>query len=509
MSIASHARMLLLGACLALNAHAGGDASDAFLADSMNLTVAKGALASDTVLSWSGGPAPYWIHRANSASSVLAPANLITMTSSSSYTDSGSPAPGGAFFFQVVNQWPLTLNLSGPGGITRGGTAACNPSCPETTWHDNATVVTLVATPVNASGYYFSSWGGACSGSSHTCNVTMTQAQSVTANFIPIVNNLAFVSSVNFAMTLGGAAAYDAQCNTLANAAGINNAAGNAYVAWISDGGSNAVIRLGASARGWVRMDGKPFTDTQSGLLSANVVYHPLRLDETGADTGARIVMTGTTQTGATGSHCSNWTSTGNMTIGDAAWGPIGWTARGSISCAPARIYCLMKTMTQPVTVTPEAGKRIYLSSAITPGVGGLPAFDNRCTSDKPAGTGTVRALIATSSTSALSRLIPGQRYVRPDGVFVASTADLGTGALLTSGIWQDGSGAYIANQLAWTGASSPSAVGTTATTCNSWASSSGSAITGVDNTTDTQWWNFTPGTSCSSTFVRVYCVEQ
>jgi uncharacterized repeat protein (TIGR02543 family) len=501
--------MILLAAGLALTAHAGGDASDIFLADSMNLTVAKGALASDTVLSWSGGPAPYWVHRANTASNVLVPANLITSTSSSSYSDSGSPAPGGAFFFQVVNQWPLTLDKSGPGAITRGGASACNPSCPETTWHDNGTVVTLVATPVNASGYYFSGWSGACSGPSHTCNVTMTQARSVTANFSPIVSNLAFVSSTAFAANLGGTAPYDAQCNTLATAAGINNVTSSAFIAWLSDLNSNAKLRLGATTRGWIRLDGKPFADTQLSLFTNSVLYHPLRLDESGFDAGSQPVMTGTLADGSTGNSCSNWTGSGNQTTGNSAFGPGGWTNWGGIACSTtARIYCLMKTSTAALTLTPEAGKRIYLSSAVTPG-GGLPAFDNRCATDKPPGTGTVRALVATSSASALSRLLPGQRYVRPDGVFVASTADLSSGALLTSGIWQDGAGAYLANQAVWTGATSPGVFGTAATTCNSWVSSSGSAITGLDHTTDMQWWNYSASTSCSSTFVRLYCVEQ
>lgn len=515
MSTATYSRLLLWSACLALTARAsfagdgwGPDAVDAFLADSMNLNVAKGALASDTVLSWSGGPAPYWVHRANSASGVLVPANLITMTSSSSYIDSGSPAPGAVFFFQVVNQWPLTLNRSGPGGITRGGSAACNPSCPETTWHDNASIVTLVATPVNASGYYFSGWSGACSGSSHTCTVTMTQARSVTATFIPIMSNLAFVSSTTFAANQGGATAYDAQCNALATAAGINNFTNNAFIAWLSDANSNAKIRLGGSTRGWIRLDGKPFADTQAGLFTNNVLYHPLRLDESGVDAGNQLVMTGTTETGGTGSHCGNWTGAGSMTYGTAAFGPVGWTNRGTIACSsPQRIYCFMKTGTAALTITPQSGKRIYLSTPVNSG-SGVAAFDTRCALDKPAGAGAVKALVATSSTAASSLLIPAQNYVRPDGISVGTGALLAGGGLLSSGIWQDGLGVYQPGPAVRTGAATPSTIGTNASTCSNWNSTVGNVIFGYATTTDPQWWNYPPGDLCS-TALRLYCIEQ
>ena len=100
-------------------------------------------------------------------------------------------------------------------------------------------------------------------------------------------------ASATFATTLGGAQLYDSQCNSLATAAGINDVTGNAFVAWMSDATSNARARLGASARGWVRMDGRPFADTQSDLFSNNVVFHPIRLDENGTDPGRQLVLTG------------------------------------------------------------------------------------------------------------------------------------------------------------------------------------------------------------------------
>ncbi len=62
---------------------------------------------------------------------------------------------------------------SSPGGIN------CGSDCAEN--YANGSNVTLTATP--NSGYVFSSWSGACSGSSSSCVVNMNAAKSVTATF--------------------------------------------------------------------------------------------------------------------------------------------------------------------------------------------------------------------------------------------------------------------------------------------------------------------------------------
>ena len=61
---------------------------------------------------------------------------------------------------------------STPAGINCGGTCLAN--------YDHGTSVTLTASP--SSGFTFSGWSGACSGTG-TCTVSMTQARSVTATF--------------------------------------------------------------------------------------------------------------------------------------------------------------------------------------------------------------------------------------------------------------------------------------------------------------------------------------
>ncbi len=105
-------------------------------------------------------------------------------------------------FFTEIPQYTLTVNTSGPGTVTLdppGGT------------YYRDTVVTL--TPVPASGYVFSSWSGACSGTGE-CSVTMDAPKTVTANFVaapwPTVDGAASsgtgaptASSVSFSHTAG------------------------------------------------------------------------------------------------------------------------------------------------------------------------------------------------------------------------------------------------------------------------------------------------------------------
>jgi len=411
-----------------------------------------------------------------------------------------------------VGQWPLSIDVDGSGAVTRDGAPVCVGPCPEIHGYADGVVVALVATPQNNSNHFFSGWSGACAGSMRSCTVTMTQARSVTATFSPMTNNLAFVSAAAIPPTLASTTAYDTQCNTLATAAGLNNATNNAYIAWISTPLNTPPARLGPSAQGWVRVDGKPFATTQASLLTNGVVYHPLRIDEYGADVGSRLVMTGTTNGGSvTGNTCLNWTSNSgavSTTSGNAARGSGGWSGPTSSACsAPASIYCLMKTKTATLIVTPETGKRIYLSGAYTPAVGTPP--DQRCSLDKPIGLGTVKALVATTTASAASVLSPTQRYVRMDGVFIGTGAELAAGGLLTSGMWETGAGLYAGDeQAAWTGAATPTALGTSATTCANWLSTATTGLIGRVASTDAAWWNV-GSQSCSANNIRLYCVEQ
>src|SRR5581483_5997694 len=76
---------------------------------------------------------------------------------------------------------PLTVSVSGPGTVTGSGINCGNGGTTCTASPASGATVTLTATP--ASGATFQGWGGACSGNSRTCSLTMTAANSVTATF--------------------------------------------------------------------------------------------------------------------------------------------------------------------------------------------------------------------------------------------------------------------------------------------------------------------------------------
>jgi hypothetical protein len=86
----------------------------------------------------------------------------------------------------VAGVAPYTLNVTanpGPGGRITGTGIDCGADCSEAV----AANSTVLLTAVPASSYWrFNGWGGACSGTSTTCNVTVSSnPTSVTASFVP------------------------------------------------------------------------------------------------------------------------------------------------------------------------------------------------------------------------------------------------------------------------------------------------------------------------------------
>jgi hypothetical protein len=88
---------------------------------------------------------------------------------------------------QSLGTFALNVNASGAGSgsVNTGGIdcqragGATSGTC--SAGHGSASHVTLTATP--APGSLFTAWGGACSGATPTCTVTMDAAKSVSANF--------------------------------------------------------------------------------------------------------------------------------------------------------------------------------------------------------------------------------------------------------------------------------------------------------------------------------------
>jgi hypothetical protein len=353
--------------------------------------------------------------------------------------------------------------------------------------------------------------------------VTVTADRTVTATFSPMTNNLIFASSESFASNLGGVAAYDAQCNRVASAAGINNSQGNGYLAFMSDSISPLQDRIPSGVQGWIRLDGRPFTTTLNALFNSNTVLNPVLFDERGnqsTNTGDEL-WTGLNSDGTVASTCADWTAgaAGGAQTGSRFGGPGAWSSWAAQNCQDGTLPILCAGRLSSSAVVPQrtTGKLIWVTTPVfNPGPSADP--DALCSMTRPAGTRAGIALIGRLNRRPSDVLDPSTVYVRPDGQRV------GLGALLIarqnnqtgieSGIWQSGDGTYQSpgNQLGGvlSGAGRLDTTSTVEQTCNDWRDPAGTRNTGIFNLMHGQWWLRSTGGACSNTTggFRVYCVE-
>ena len=424
-----------------------------------------------------------------------------------------SATPGGSVTLTATEpgQYRVTVTVSGAGTVT---SAPAGINCGETcSMLFDPGAVTLTAQPANGSSVRFAGWSDAgCPGSSRSCALDVTAPTTVTASFTPVAANLIFVTAGTFPANLGSATAYDAKCNEAATAAGLNDASGTAYVSTVSDSASLGKDRLG-TARGWVRMDGMPFADTQSSLFDATQVFNSIRFDENGSRLSNKFAFTGAEADGTLSIfNCANWTSTtaaGSAAFamyGTSAGGPGDWNTGISNGCQVNQsLICMGKARTATVTPLVQSGKKIWQSPVYTMG---SVTPDAQCQLNRPAGVAAASAFVSFTNRTAASVLSPTAIYVRPDGTQVGTGAQLAAGGDLDSGIWQFGTGGY-SEAVVWTGSTLPSSTGTTDSTCANWTSPSSTTAGQLGETTyDTgpQWWSGF-SFSCSSQYF-LYRVE-
>jgi hypothetical protein len=249
-------------------------------------------------------------------------------------------------------------------------------------------------------------------------------------------NNIVFVTSTTIVPGSLGATgdplvAADAMCMKRAQDAGLS---GN-YVAWLSTVAPvtiNAKDRI-ASARGWVRRDGKPFVDTVDDLVAGTIFYPPV-LDEHGTFLNV-AVATGTMDTGLLDSPartCNSYTSTAasdSITQGHSSGTTISWTADVPMAACdqPMPIYCFGIDHVTPIAKPMEPGKLAFLTDGDWPSGGGITAADAMCNAEAQAQNITGRtfaALLGYEFVSPTSRFSTGP-WVRRDGALV--TTDLTT----------------------------------------------------------------------------------
>ncbi|HKO95016.1 MAG TPA: hypothetical protein VJU61_27870, partial [Polyangiaceae bacterium] len=329
----------------------------------------------------------------------------------------------------------------------------------------------------------------------------------LTATFARQTNNLIFVTSQGYPPNFG-AGGFDAECNRLASAAGINNAAGNGFVAAVS-GAESFWSRIPANARGWLRMDGLPFGDQRAQMLiDPPNVYHPARFDETGRTPPLFVIWTGTGANGDRGANCSNWTSTsaGQTGLAGHLHDLRGWSGWNTYTCdtfAELPIHCMGTTKTAPLVLPMFAGKRIWLTNTLYDVGSSTP--DQKCQAERPAGVSSARALVAYAGRSAAEVLEPAAVYVRPDGQLV------GTGAQLVSndkpGVpWIAANGSRVYDYV-WTG-QPENRLPTVADTCSDWTNPSSTGMQGQSGYDNMLGFAIVVEPVACNSPGRLYCVE-
>lgn len=158
-----------------------------------------------------------------------------------------------------------------------------------------------------------------------------------------LASNIVFVTSGNYDGNLGGIVGGDAICNTLASAAGLPGS----YVAWLSDGLTDARDRLTPGGGPYVSVTGfliaNDLADLTDGYVGA------ISRDETNHNPTGDYVWTGTNSDGTwNGVDCQGWTSNAN---GGSVRGRAGlkgsnstWTSRLDLVCFSSRhLYCFQQ----------------------------------------------------------------------------------------------------------------------------------------------------------------------
>jgi len=394
----------------------------------------------------------------------------------------------------------LTVVVDGDGA----GTITSIPpgiACPGTCEATFSTArVTLTATPSGDSS--FGGWSRP--GCTNTvCAIDLALSASVTARFTA-PRNIIFVSSRSQnAGSFGGVAGADQLCATLAAQASLSGT----YVALLSTTTMSVTARLG-TARGWIRADGLPVADTAADLVGGRHFYPP-NLDESGFRMNDDLrALTGTSG-GVAGSTCANYTDTtaGNANASLIHVGGSTFMDNTLVSCGGAsHVYCAGTSYTAPVTILPQQGA-IAFAAPFSPVSGGLAGADAACnTAASGKLPGTFVALLASSSSSAASRITANPAgWVRPDGVAVAATFNDFIAGKLIAPISVDATGNPVSAREAWTGAAEVTVLGTT--TCADWTSPSMVASKG-NLSADATFFRNGSGSSCNQNMM-LYCLQQ
>jgi hypothetical protein len=151
---------------------------------------------------------------------------------------------------------------------------------------------------------------------------------------------------------IGGLAGADAECQRLANAAGLPGT----YLAWLSDFDDSPASRFTKATVAYTLPDGQVVANSWADLTSGNPLRHAIDQIETGEEvtgTGASAfrAWTNTTGNGDAGGddpngNCADWTTDSAAPTGNfgKTTSTTQWTAGEFQQCpAEARLYCFQQ----------------------------------------------------------------------------------------------------------------------------------------------------------------------
>ena len=127
-----------------------------------------------------------------------------------------------------------------------------------------------------------------------------------TAAFGTCDAKIVFTSSATFSGDFGGIAGADAQCQSLADAAGLSGT----FLAWLGDSTTDPATRFAQSASPYVLVDGTVVADDWADLTDGGI-DNPIALTENGAVPSVSLVWTGTSAAGVhdgiANTSCNDW----------------------------------------------------------------------------------------------------------------------------------------------------------------------------------------------------------
>jgi hypothetical protein len=324
--------------------------------------------------------------------------------------------------------------------------------------------------------------------------------------------NKMFVTSLTFASDLGGLEGADAKCAERTRAAAL----GGSYIALLSTSTVPAFSRLG-SASGWIRVDGRPFANSQKDLIEGRISYPPM-LDEFGKTVTSPHVWSGTEYGGmpAPQGTGNDWRAPmgASCNAGDAFNGEHRWYEYYSAPCTyEARLYCFERSRVSTVVIPrPAPGARLaFLSRSAFDTSSGLDGADTLCSNEARAAglQGGFRALLPTTMITPTDRFdLSGSPWFRTDGVqLVVAAQDLAQGRLMAP-LMKDAQARRDVNAVrVWTGSAAPSSPGSV--NCSNWATRN-SMVKGLTGSPAwTNNWYSTFQAPCDASDGHVYCLQQ